>query len=125
MAHITRAGVRLAYADTGSGPPVVLIHGFPFSRRMWEPQTPLAGAGRLITADLRGSGGVPRRLGQTGRRHEDGGIPAGSGESRSRPDGEPAHALTGRRAPGDGATARQYPAALVHPRADADRRGRG
>src|SRR5439155_1091062 len=57
MAHITRAGVRLAYADTGSGPPVVLIHGFPFSRRMWEPQTPLAGAGRLITADLRGFGG--------------------------------------------------------------------
>ena len=65
MAHITRAGVRLAYADTGSGPPVVLIHGFPFSRRMWEPQTPLAGAGRLITADLRGfgeSGGTPASL---------------------------------------------------------------
>src|SRR5205809_7208833 len=65
MAHITRAGVRLAYADTGSGPPVVLIHGFPFSRRMWEPQTPLAGAGRLITADLRGfgeSGGSPASL---------------------------------------------------------------
>ena len=50
MAHITRAGVRLAYADTGSGPPVVLIHGFPFSRRMWEPQTPLAGAGTSTTA---------------------------------------------------------------------------
>lgn len=65
MSHITRAGVRLAYADTGTGLPVVLIHGFPFSRRMWEPQTPLARAARLITPDLRGFGesdGTPSSL---------------------------------------------------------------
>src|SRR5437667_45298 len=50
---------------TGFGRAVVLIHGVPFSRRMWEPQTPLAGAGRLITADLQGfgeSGGTPASL---------------------------------------------------------------
>ena len=33
-------GVRINYIDVGSGakPPVVLIHGFPFSLEMWNPQ---------------------------------------------------------------------------------------
>ena len=29
---------EVAYDDAGSGPAVVLIHGFPLSRRMWHPQ---------------------------------------------------------------------------------------
>jgi pimeloyl-ACP methyl ester carboxylesterase len=41
--------------DTGEA--VVLIHGFPFSRRMWEPQlSALAPRRRLVAPDLRGSG---------------------------------------------------------------------
>ncbi len=60
-------GVHLAYDDRGSGLPVVLLHGFPFSRRMWAPQAALAERYRLITPDLRGfgdSGGIPQSLDQ-------------------------------------------------------------
>lgn len=50
--------VHIAYDDQGSGPAVVLIHGFPLSRRMWHPQVKhLVEAGyRVITPDLRGFG---------------------------------------------------------------------
>jgi len=54
--YVSRDGVRLAYEETGSGLPVFLLHGFPFSRRMWRWQAPLARAVRLITPDLRGFG---------------------------------------------------------------------
>lgn len=48
----------LAYDDTGSGQVIVLIHGFPLSRRMWRPQAEaLTKAGyRVITPDLPGFG---------------------------------------------------------------------
>lgn len=51
-------GVTLAYDDVGSGPPVVLIHGYPLCRRMWAPQVQaLSAAGyRVVTLDLRGFG---------------------------------------------------------------------
>jgi len=51
-------GCVMAWDDVGSGTPVVLIHGFPLCRRMWEPQVAaLAAAGyRAITCDLRGFG---------------------------------------------------------------------
>ncbi len=52
-------GVRLAYSDTGSGSPVVLlVHGFPLNRSMWDPQIgSLRAAGaRVIAPDLRGFG---------------------------------------------------------------------
>lgn len=51
-------GITMAYDDIGTGPAVLLIHGFPLSRRMWEPQVgPLVDAGfRVITPDLRGFG---------------------------------------------------------------------
>ncbi len=50
--------IDLYYEDHGSGPPVVLIHGWPLSGRSWEKQlTPLLGAGRrVITYDRRGFG---------------------------------------------------------------------
>src|SRR2546428_6530 len=54
MMHFTHAGVRLAYEEAGTGLPVILLHGFPFSHQMWRPQAPLARAARLITPDLRG-----------------------------------------------------------------------
>lgn len=61
-------GTRFAYDDHGQGRPVLLLHGFPFSRRMWAAQTgPLARACRLITPDLRGFGeseGIPESVEQ-------------------------------------------------------------
>lgn len=63
--YFTHGGVRLAYEETGTGLPVVLLHGFPFSRQMWRPQAPLARTVRLITPDLRGFGeseGTPSSL---------------------------------------------------------------
>ena len=52
--------MRLAYADCGPGPAVVLLHGFPLSRVMWQEQ--LSGVGsayRVIAPDLRGHGESP------------------------------------------------------------------
>jgi pimeloyl-ACP methyl ester carboxylesterase len=51
-------GITLAYDDAGSGPAVVLIHGYPLCRQMWRPQVAaLVAAGyRVITPDLRGFG---------------------------------------------------------------------
>lgn len=50
--------IDLYYEDHGSGPPVVLIHGWPLSGRSWEKQlTALLAAGRrVITYDRRGFG---------------------------------------------------------------------
>jgi pimeloyl-ACP methyl ester carboxylesterase len=65
ITHITHQGVQLAYAEAGSGLPVLLIHGFPFSRQMWRPQVSLTRIVHLTTPDLRGfgeSGGVPSSL---------------------------------------------------------------
>lgn len=51
-------GIGLGYDDVGAGPAVVLLHGFPMTRRMWDPQVEsLAAAGyRVILPDLRGFG---------------------------------------------------------------------
>ncbi|WP_017591841.1 alpha/beta fold hydrolase [Nocardiopsis potens] len=55
-------GITLAYDDAGprrtAAPPVLLVHGHPFDRTMWRPQTErLAAAGhRVIVPDLRGYG---------------------------------------------------------------------
>ncbi|MDR3606534.1 MAG: alpha/beta hydrolase [Oligoflexia bacterium] len=50
--------IEIYYEDHGSGDPVVLIHGWPFSRRAWEKQIPaLVGEGyRVISYDRRGFG---------------------------------------------------------------------
>lgn len=50
--------IPIFYDDMGTGPAVVLIHGFPLDRRMWHPQAErLAAEGfRVITPDLRGFG---------------------------------------------------------------------
>ncbi len=45
---------------SGSGAPVLLIHGFPFTSRMWHPQLHgLADAGRILAPDLPGFGNSP------------------------------------------------------------------
>ena len=50
--------IDLYYEDHGSGPTVVLIHGYPLSGRAWDKQIPvLLEAGfRVITYDRRGFG---------------------------------------------------------------------
>ncbi len=50
-------GRSAGYAEAGQGRPLVLIHGYPFDRKMWEPQlTGLADAAHLIAPDLWGFG---------------------------------------------------------------------
>lgn len=50
--------VRIAYSDYGKGKPVILLHGWPLSREMWEYQLDaLVNAGlRVIKYDRRGFG---------------------------------------------------------------------
>ncbi len=50
--------IRIAYSDYGQGKPVILIHGWPLSREMWEYQLEdLVNAGlRVIKYDRRGFG---------------------------------------------------------------------
>ncbi|MFT9870656.1 alpha/beta fold hydrolase, partial [Bacillus mobilis] len=60
MSRITSHGATIHFDDLGpaDGTPVVLIHGHPFNRSMWRPQSAaLSAAGyRLIAPDLRGYG---------------------------------------------------------------------
>src|SRR4051794_24579792 len=52
------ATIDLYYEDQGTGPPVVLVHGWPFDGRSWEPQLHelLAAGHRVINYDRRGFG---------------------------------------------------------------------
>lgn len=46
----------LAVTLAGSGPPLLLLHGWTLDRRMWRPQLPLAADFTLIMPDRRGFG---------------------------------------------------------------------
>lgn len=60
MAFFTASdGARIAYADSGSGRPVVLLHGLMAHRGFFDAQAPLEKAHRIITIDLRGHGETP------------------------------------------------------------------
>ena len=49
--------IQMAYTDAGTGDPVVLIHGYPFNRSLWNEQVEaLSSSYRVITPDLRGFG---------------------------------------------------------------------
>src|SRR5215831_6009617 len=58
MSRVEADGVGIEYEVTGQGRPVVLLHGFPDSGRLWRHQVPaLADAGfQVIVPDLRGFG---------------------------------------------------------------------
>ncbi|HEX8776290.1 MAG TPA: alpha/beta fold hydrolase [Pyrinomonadaceae bacterium] len=50
-------GIEMSYEMEGSGPPVVLLHGYPFNRTMWREQAEaLSQSFRVIMPDLRGLG---------------------------------------------------------------------
>jgi len=51
-------GIRMAYSDSGAGEPVVLlVHGYPLNRSMWDPQLGvLRSIARVVAPDLRGFG---------------------------------------------------------------------
>jgi pimeloyl-ACP methyl ester carboxylesterase len=64
--HFTKVnGIRLHYVEAGSGPAVVLLHGFPETHRSWDLQMgALVAAGlRVIAPDLRGYGESARPSG--------------------------------------------------------------
>jgi len=55
--RIPLADFIMACDEYGSGRPLLLIHGFPLNRRMWQPQiSSLSEVARLIVPDLRGFG---------------------------------------------------------------------
>lgn len=60
MAAATVPDITISYDDQGDrgAAPVVLIHGHPFNRSMWAPQTAdlIAAGYRVVTPDLRGYG---------------------------------------------------------------------
>ena len=58
MPKVNLNGVDISYGDQGSGDvPILLVHGFPLDRRMWEAQVEsLSSEFRVITPDLRGHG---------------------------------------------------------------------
>jgi pimeloyl-ACP methyl ester carboxylesterase len=57
--RVESGGAGIEYEVTGEGRPVVLLHGFPDSGRLWRHQiAPLADAGfQVIVPDMRGYGG--------------------------------------------------------------------
>lgn len=57
MATINRDGVNIYYEDNGSGPAVLLSHGYSATARMWAGQVEaLKSQYRIVTWDMRGHG---------------------------------------------------------------------
>jgi 3-oxoadipate enol-lactonase len=50
-------GAQFDISDDGSGPAIVLLHGFPLAKETWDPQVEaLKTAARVVRMDLRGLG---------------------------------------------------------------------
>ena len=50
-------GIEIAFRTAGTGPPLLLLHGYPQNHRMWEKVAPvLADRFTLVASDLRGYG---------------------------------------------------------------------
>jgi haloalkane dehalogenase len=56
-------GLTLGYRESGTGPPVLLIHGWPTSSYLWrEVMGPIARANRVVALDLPGFGASDKPL---------------------------------------------------------------
>jgi pimeloyl-ACP methyl ester carboxylesterase len=85
------ASGRLAADEIGDGPPLLLLHAFPLSRRMWQPQLAgLADCCRMLAPDLPGFGSSPPLSVATGAAGADV-LPGATDQARS------GGAATGRR----------------------------
>ena len=58
MVIMTVRRIEMAYDDIGSGPALILAHGYPFDRSMWREQIDVLSAqgNRVVAPDLRGMG---------------------------------------------------------------------
>lgn len=57
MTKVRIDNIDIAYTDAGMGRPIVLIHGYPFNRSLWDEQVAaLSSSYRVIAPDLRGFG---------------------------------------------------------------------
>ena len=57
MEKVNVNGIQLAYTRRGDGPPLVLLHGFPFDHHLWDEVAPLLDdTFDVIAPDLRGFG---------------------------------------------------------------------
>ena len=55
--RVNTNGVELAYVMEGTGRPLLLIHGFPLTRQIWDDQlSGLNDIARMVAVDLRGHG---------------------------------------------------------------------
>jgi pimeloyl-ACP methyl ester carboxylesterase len=69
---ITLGDTQVAFIDVGEGPPLILLHGCPFSTYEWNEIIPvLAQHYRVIAPDLYGLGDTPVRLDQDYRLPQD------------------------------------------------------
>jgi 3-oxoadipate enol-lactonase len=58
MIELLPDGMEIAYDETGSGIPLLLVHGWPHDRTLWAGQTSgLVTQARCVAPDLRGFGG--------------------------------------------------------------------
>jgi haloalkane dehalogenase len=56
-------GMTIAYREVGSGPPVLLLHGWPTSSFLWRNvMVPIGRANRVVAPDLPGFGGSDKPL---------------------------------------------------------------
>ncbi len=59
----TRDGARIYYEDRGKGQPIVLVHGWMCSCKLWKKNVPeLANEFRVVSLDLRGHGNSSKVL---------------------------------------------------------------
>lgn len=62
MPHVIVDGARIAYADSGTGDPLLLLHGYPQNHRAWRhQQAALSRDRRVIAPDWLGWGDSDRR----------------------------------------------------------------
>ena len=65
MASADNRGVRIAWESTGTGDPVLMLHGLGGSMVDWEPQVaPFSAKYRVLRLDVRGHGGSDKPKGR-------------------------------------------------------------